>query len=40
MRKWGNKRVNEYWEANVPEKYRIPDENDPVQEVERFIRDK
>jgi Putative GTPase activating protein for Arf len=40
MVRWGNKRANEYWEANVPEDYYIPDENDGVNIVERWIRDK
>ena len=40
MVRWGNKRANEYWEANVPEDYYIPDENDSVAAVERWIRDK
>ena len=35
MVRWGNRRANEYWEAGVPEDYYIPDENDPVQQVER-----
>jgi hypothetical protein len=40
MVRWGNKRANEYWEATVPEDYYIPDENDSVAAVERWIRDK
>jgi hypothetical protein len=40
MVRWGNKRANEYWEANVPQDYYIPDENDGVGIVERWIRDK
>jgi hypothetical protein len=40
MVRWGNKRANEYWEAHVPEEYYIPDENDSVATVERWIRDK
>ena len=40
MVRWGNKRANSYWEATVPEDYYIPDENDPVQQMERWIRDK
>ena len=40
MVRWGNKRANAYWEARVPESYYIPDENDGVGAVERWIRDK
>jgi len=40
MVRWGNKRANEYWEALVPEDYYIPDENDPIGQVERWIREK
>jgi stromal membrane-associated protein len=40
MVRWGNRRANEYWEALVPEDYYIPTEDDPVQQVERWIRDK
>ena len=40
MVRWGNKRANEYWEAGVPEDYYIPDENDGVGLMERWIRDK
>lgn len=40
MIRWGNRRANEYWEAHVPEDYYIPDENDSVPAVERWIRDK
>jgi hypothetical protein len=40
MIRWGNKRANEYWEASVPQDYYIPDENDSVAVVERWIRDK
>jgi hypothetical protein len=40
MVRWGNKRANEYWEAGVPEDYYIPDENDNVGQMERWIRDK
>lgn len=40
MVRWGNKRANEYWEARVPDDYYIPDENDGVGAVERWIRDK
>jgi len=40
MVRWGNKRANEYWEAGVPADYYIPDENDNVAAVERWIRDK
>jgi hypothetical protein len=40
MVRWGNRRANEYWEALVPEEYYIPTEEDPVQQVERWIRDK
>ena len=40
MVRWGNRRANEYWEARVPDDYYIPDENDGVNIVERWIRDK
>ena len=40
MLKWGNDRVNEYYEARVPDNYYIPDENDDNAVVERWIRDK
>ena len=40
MQQWGNKRANQYWEANIPEDYRIPTEYDSVSQMERFIRDK
>jgi len=40
MIRWGNKRANEYWEAGVPADYYIPDENDSVAAVERWMRDK
>lgn len=40
MVRWGNKRANEFWEATVPDDYYIPDENDSVANVERWIREK
>jgi hypothetical protein len=40
MEEWGNKRANEYWEANVPAGVIRPKEGDPVRVVERYIRDK
>eukprot|EP01138_Halocafeteria_seosinensis_P000667 gb/GECG01000683.1/.p1 GENE.gb/GECG01000683.1/~~gb/GECG01000683.1/.p1 ORF type:complete len:364 (+),score=66.28 gb/GECG01000683.1/:1-1092(+) len=40
MVKWGNDRVNEYYEAHVPDDYYIPDENDSNSVVEKWIRDK
>ena len=40
MNKWGNKKARSYWEANVPDEVYIPDENDTVQVIERWIRDK
>ena len=40
MVRWGNKVANEYWEAGVPEDYYIPDENDNVTVMERWIREK
>jgi len=40
MVRWGNKRANDFWQANLPRDFRIPNENDPVTAVERWIRDK
>ena len=40
MVRWGNKAANEYWEAGVPEDFYIPDENDNVTVMERWIREK
>lgn len=40
MEEWGNKRANEYFEANVPASVVKPKEGDPVRVVERYIRDK
>lgn len=40
MEEWGNKRANEYFEANMPASVIRPKEGDPVRVVERFIRDK
>lgn len=40
MEEWGNKRANEYYEANLPPTVIRPKEGDPVRVVERFIRDK
>lgn len=40
MEEWGNKRANEYFEANVPVGVIRPKEGDPVRVVEKFIRDK
>lgn len=40
MEEWGNKRANEYFEANVPSRVRRPKEGDNVTVVERYIRDK
>jgi hypothetical protein len=40
MEEWGNKRANEYYEANLPAHVVRPKEGDPVRVVERFIRDK
>jgi hypothetical protein len=40
MEEWGNKRANEYYEANVPASVIRPKEGDAVRVVERYIRDK
>jgi len=40
MEEWGNKRANDYYEANVPAGVIRPEKGDPVRVVERFIRDK
>ena len=40
MEEWGNKRSNEYYEANIPPHVVRPKEGDAVRIVERFIRDK
>jgi stromal membrane-associated protein len=40
MEEWGNKRANEYYEANLPAHVIRPKEGDAVRVVERFIRDK
>lgn len=40
MEEWGNKRANDYFEANLPANVVRPKEGDPVRVVERFIRDK
>jgi hypothetical protein len=40
MAAWGNRKANEYWEANVPDNYYIPSEHDDTSTVERWIRDK
>jgi stromal membrane-associated protein len=40
MEEWGNKRANDYYEANLPANVVRPKEGDPVRVVERFIRDK
>lgn len=40
MEEWGNKRANEYYEANLPAHVVRPKEGDAVRVVERFIRDK
>ncbi len=40
MEEWGNKRANEYFEANVPSHVIRPKEGDSVRVVERYIRDK
>jgi stromal membrane-associated protein len=40
MVRWGNRRANAYWEAAVPDDFYIPDENDAVQAMERWIREK
>jgi hypothetical protein len=40
MEEWGNKRANEYWEANLPNHVIKPKEGDTVRVVEKFIRDK
>lgn len=40
MEEWGNKRANDYYEANMPASVIRPKEGDAVRIVERFIRDK
>ena len=40
MQKWGNKKVNEYYEARLPKNYRKPDEHSSMAELEKFIRAK
>jgi stromal membrane-associated protein len=40
MQKWGNGRAKEYYEANVPRDYRIPNEHSSVREKEMWIREK
>lgn len=40
MEEWGNKRANDYYEANMPASVVRPKEGDAVRIVERFIRDK
>lgn len=36
----GNAVANEYYEANIPSRYNMPRDGDPVRQWERFIRDK
>jgi hypothetical protein len=40
MEEVGNEKAREKWEANVPKDAYMPDENDSVTTVERWIRDK
>ena len=40
MQKWGNQRVNAYYEAKLPKNYPHPNEHTPVSKLEKFIRDK
>ena len=40
MEQWGNKRANEYYEANLPANVYKPKDGDSVKVVEKFIRDK
>lgn len=40
MQKWGNARAKEYYEANVPRDYRVPNEHSSVREKEMWIREK
>lgn len=40
MQKWGNQRVNEYYEAKLPPNYPHPNEQSTVSEMEKFIREK
>jgi stromal membrane-associated protein len=40
MEQWGNKRANEYYEANLPPNVQKPKDGDSVKVVEKFIRDK
>ena len=40
MQQWGNQRVNAYYEAKLPQNYPHPNEHTPVNEMEKFIREK
>ena len=40
MEDWGNERGRKFYENRVPRDMYIPDENDSVQTLERWIRDK
>ena len=40
MEEWGNRRANEYFEANIPDNYPRPKESDTVRVIEKFIREK
>lgn len=40
MESIGNAIANEYYEANIPARYTMPRDGDPVRNWERFIRDK
>ena len=40
MQKWGNKKVNAFYEAKLPKNYPRPDEHSSMAELERFIRAK
>ena len=40
MQRWGNKKVNAYYEAKLPKNYPRPDEHSSMADLERFIRAK
>ena len=37
MEEWGNKRANDYYEANLPPNYNRPKEGDPIRNIERYV---
>lgn len=40
MEKWGNRKAKDFFEAEVPSNYPIPNERSGVREMEKWIRDK